>query len=52
MAGTGKSTIARTVLQNLNGQHRLVVSFFFFSKGRGEREGELGADFTSLMLPR
>lgn len=35
MAGTGKSTIARTVAQRLADQERLAASFFF-TKGRGD----------------
>lgn len=35
MAGTGKSTIARTIARSLTEQNRLAGSFFF-SKGRGD----------------
>lgn len=35
MAGTGKSTIARTVARDLHSQGRLAANFFF-SKGRGD----------------
>lgn len=35
MAGTGKSTIARTVARTLNEQNRLAANFFF-SRGRGD----------------
>lgn len=35
MAGTGKSTIARTIARTLSEQHRLAASFFF-SRGRGD----------------
>jgi NACHT domain len=35
MAGTGKSTIARTVAQSFASRERLIASFFF-SKGRGD----------------
>ncbi|KAI9778093.1 MAG: hypothetical protein M1839_008397 [Geoglossum umbratile] len=36
MAGTGKSTIARSVAQSFADQHQLAASFFF-KKGEGER---------------
>ncbi|KAI9782330.1 MAG: hypothetical protein M1839_005203, partial [Geoglossum umbratile] len=36
MAGTGKSTIARSVAQSFADQHQLAASFFF-RKGEGER---------------
>lgn len=36
MAGTGKSTIARTIARDLTEQQRLTASFFF-SRGRGDR---------------
>jgi len=36
MAGTGKSTIARTMADHFASENRLVASFFF-SKGRGDR---------------
>ena len=35
MAGTGKSTIARTITRTLNDQKRLAANFFF-SRGRGD----------------
>ena len=35
MAGTGKSTIARTITRTLTEQDRLVANFFF-SRGRGD----------------
>ena len=35
MAGTGKSTIARTIARNLTEQKRLAASFFF-SRGQGD----------------
>jgi pantothenate kinase-related protein Tda10 len=35
MAGTGKSTIARTIAHNLANQQRLGASFFF-SRGQGD----------------
>lgn len=35
MAGTGKSTIARTIARTLAGQKRLAANFFF-SRGRGD----------------
>ena len=35
MAGTGKSTIARTIARTLTEQNRLAASFFF-SRGRGD----------------
>lgn len=35
MAGTGKSTIARTIARTLTEQKRLAASFFF-SRGRGD----------------
>ena len=35
MAGTGKSTIARTITRNLTEQKRFVANFFF-SRGRGD----------------
>jgi hypothetical protein len=36
MAGTGKSTISRTVARNFAAQNRLVASFFF-KRGEGDR---------------
>src|SRR5262245_1192451 len=36
MAGTGKSTIARTIAQLFTDQHQLGASFFF-KRGEGER---------------
>lgn len=46
MAGTGKSTIARTVAQSFAGQQQLGASFFF-SKGEGER-GNASRFFTTI----
>ena len=36
MAGTGKSTIARTMADHFSSENRLIANFFF-SKGRGDR---------------
>jgi hypothetical protein len=46
LAGTGKSTISRTVAHEYNEQKRLGASFFF-SKGGGDA-GHAGKFFTSL----
>ncbi|KAF2192301.1 hypothetical protein K469DRAFT_309124 [Zopfia rhizophila CBS 207.26] len=46
MAGTGKSTIARTVAQSFANQHQLGASFFF-KKGEGER-GNATRFFTTI----
>lgn len=46
MAGTGKSTIARTVADQYYQQHRLGASFFF-SKGGGD-VGHAGKFFTTI----
>jgi hypothetical protein len=46
MAGTGKSTIARTVARKLNERECLGASFFF-SRGRGDL-GHAGMFFTTL----
>ncbi|KAF2186021.1 hypothetical protein K469DRAFT_750009 [Zopfia rhizophila CBS 207.26] len=46
MAGTGKSTIARSVAQLFADQHRLGASFFF-KKGEGER-GNATRFFTTM----
>jgi hypothetical protein len=46
MAGTGKSTIARTVARKLNEKECLGASFFF-SRGRGDR-GHAGMFFTTV----
>ncbi|KAI9763279.1 MAG: hypothetical protein M1839_006522, partial [Geoglossum umbratile] len=46
MAGTGKSTIARTVAQLLANQHELGASFFF-KRGEGER-GNATRFFTTV----
>ncbi|KAF8542441.1 NACHT and WD40 domain protein [Trichophaea hybrida] len=46
IAGTGKSTIARTVARTWSDQKRLGASFFF-SKGRGDL-GHAGKLFTSI----
>ena len=48
MAGTGKSTIARTVAQLLAGQRQLGASFFF-KKGEGER-GNATRFFTTIAI--
>jgi hypothetical protein len=48
MAGTGKSTIARTVAEIFNEQKRLGASFFF-SRGQGLR-AEATAFFTTLAI--
>src|SRR5205809_921460 len=46
MAGTGKSTIARSVAQSFADQHQLAASFFF-KKGEGER-GNATKFFTTV----
>jgi hypothetical protein len=46
MAGTGKSTIARSVAQSFADQHQLAASFFF-KKGEGER-GNATKFFTTI----
>jgi hypothetical protein len=46
MAGTGKSTIARSVAQSFADQHQLAASFFF-KKGEGER-GNASRFFTTI----
>ncbi|KAF2192944.1 vegetative incompatibility protein HET-E-1 [Zopfia rhizophila CBS 207.26] len=46
MAGTGKSTIARTIAQSLADQHQLGASFFF-KKGEGDR-GNASRFFTTI----
>ena len=46
MAGTGKSTIARTVAHNLNEEECLGASFYF-SRGRGDL-GHAGMFFTTI----
>ncbi|KAI9771033.1 MAG: hypothetical protein M1839_002969 [Geoglossum umbratile] len=46
MAGTGKSTIARSVAQSFADQHQLAASFFF-KKGEGER-GNTTRFFTTI----
>ena len=48
MAGTGKSTISRTVSRHLDQQHRLGASFFF-KRGEGDRGGA-GRFFATLAL--
>ena len=48
MAGTGKSTIARTIARILADQNRLGASFFF-SRGRGDL-GHAGMFFTSVAI--
>src|SRR2546423_8824901 len=48
MAGTGKSTIARTVAENFDRQKRLGASFFF-SRGQGLR-AQATAFFTTLAI--
>ncbi|KAF1952151.1 vegetative incompatibility protein HET-E-1 [Byssothecium circinans] len=48
MAGTGKSTIARTVAQSFADQHQLGASFFFKS-GEGER-GNATRFFTTIAM--
>ncbi|PMD14340.1 WD40 repeat-like protein [Hyaloscypha hepaticicola] len=48
MAGTGKSTIARTVAEIFNRKNRLGASFFF-SRGQGLR-AEANAFFTTLAI--
>ncbi|KAJ0415099.1 hypothetical protein BJY00DRAFT_268555 [Aspergillus carlsbadensis] len=49
MAGTGKSTIARTVADLLDREHHCLGASFFFSRGRGLR-AEATAFITSLAL--
>ncbi|KAI9767392.1 MAG: hypothetical protein M1839_004511, partial [Geoglossum umbratile] len=46
MAGTGKSTIARSVAQSFADRHQLAASFFF-KKGEGER-GNATRFFTTI----
>jgi NACHT domain len=46
MAGTGKSTIARSVAQSFADKHQLAASFFF-KKGEGER-GNATRFFTTI----
>jgi hypothetical protein len=46
MAGTGKSTIARSAAQSFADQHQLAASFFF-KKGEGER-GNATRFFTTI----
>ena len=46
MAGTGKSTISRTVARQLAEEKRLAASFFF-SRGRGDL-GHAGKFFTTI----
>jgi hypothetical protein len=46
MAGTGKSTIARTVAQSFASRSQLGASFFF-KKGEGER-GNASRFFTTI----
>lgn len=46
MAGTGKSTIARTVAQNFTKGHRIGASFFF-KRGEADR-GDLNK-FSSII---
>jgi cytidylate kinase len=48
LAGTGKSTISRTVARRYNEQKRLGASFFF-SKGGGD-VSHAGVFFTSLAV--
>lgn len=48
MAGTGKSTIARTIARTLDNQHRLGASFFF-SRGQGDL-GHARKLFTTLAV--
>ncbi|KAH0548036.1 hypothetical protein GP486_008222, partial [Trichoglossum hirsutum] len=47
VAGTGKSTIARSVAQSFAGQHQLAASFFF-KRGEGER-GNAIRFFTTIV---
>ena len=46
MAGTGKSTIARTIAHELS-ERKLLGASFFFSRGRGDR-GNASKFFTSI----
>ena len=48
MAGTGKSTIARTIADSFAAKRRLGASFFF-SRGRGDR-GHVTKLFTTIAL--
>jgi hypothetical protein len=48
MAGTGKSTIARTIAREYHGQNRLGASFFF-SRGGGD-VSHAGKFFTSIAV--
>jgi hypothetical protein len=48
MAGTGKSTIARTVAQTFSNRGQLGASFFF-KKGEGER-GNASRFFTTMAI--
>lgn len=48
MAGTGKSTVARTIAHDLAEQQRLTASFFF-SRGRGDRS-HAGKLLTTIAL--
>jgi Mrp family chromosome partitioning ATPase len=50
MAGTGKSTIARTVAQSFASHGQLGASFFF-KKGEGER-GNASRFFTTIVRAR
>jgi hypothetical protein len=50
MAGTGKSTIARTVARGYNDRNRLGASFFF-SRGGGE-VSHAGKFFTSIAITK
>jgi hypothetical protein len=50
MAGTGKSTIARTVARKYNDRNRLGASFFF-SRGGGE-VSHAGKFFTSIAITK
>ncbi|KAL4879202.1 hypothetical protein BJY04DRAFT_220322 [Aspergillus karnatakaensis] len=49
MAGTGKSTIARTVADLLDDEHHCLGASFFFSRGRGLR-AEATAFITTIAL--
>jgi hypothetical protein len=49
LAGTGKSTIARTIAQRYYEEKRLGASFFFFSRGGGD-VSHAGKFFTSLAM--
>jgi NACHT domain len=48
MAGTGKSTIARTIARQYHGLRRLGASFFF-SRGGGDL-GHAGKFFTTIAM--